>query len=204
MIKKDKSGQIVEFEDETAFGDSQVSSSEKVRNSSASARRAPPTSREEIDIEFEAAVRESTAESIRACDAALKALTTEVVKVDEASKADRQAAKDRFAVKKREAERLMKQAISIAEAKREAEIAAVRSAFYESMNPINAKAQAIKEEHGKKLEETLAAHAAVRQKQLAQLAEAKKAKAAPQEPSEPQEAQETAPDVAPEEAPTAA
>lgn len=161
MMKKDKNGQVVEFEDE------EVTHAEDF---SRAPRSSPaPVSRDDIELEYSAAVKAAAEASMQAQGIALKALQNDVIRADDEAKLARQAAKDKFAAARREAEKQMKKAVAAAEAIRDAEIAEVRKEFYKAMDPINAKVKEIEKQHQAKLDEELAMLADLRQKQIALL-----------------------------------
>lgn len=161
MMKKDESGKVVEFEDEAATKVADFPRAE--RKSSA------PANRDDIELEYEIAVKATAEESMRSLGAALKVLQDDVIKADADAKLAKQAAKDKFANAKRAAERQLKLLIEAAEVVREAEFIAARQVFYKTMNPINAKVEEIKVAHQVKLNEDLEKLAVFRQQQLAML-----------------------------------
>jgi hypothetical protein len=175
MIKRNKSGQVVEFEDDKVFsvGVDHLGPASKPR----------PTTREEIDAEFEAAVRETTEKSVRSLEVALKALETQVIAADETAKRHRTEANAKFAQAKRAAEKHMAALIAVAEEARVAEIADIRAAFYATMTPINNQVGEIKATHQKALDVALEGLATFRKKQIAMLAGKEVA-----EPTKPEEA----------------
>jgi hypothetical protein len=161
MMKKDKNGQVVEFEDEAVTRAPDFSRAQRLSTA--------PVSQDDIETDYQAAVKSAAEESMRSQGAALKALQDDVIRVDEEAKLARQFAKDKFANARRAAERQMKLAIEAAEVVRDAEIAEGRKAFYKAMDPINARVKEIEAEHQVKLDAKLAEIATFRQQQLAML-----------------------------------
>ena len=178
MIRKNRQGRVLVFEDES------ILPSRQARKNAASLVAADgsqevstaesPASEGEIESQYEAAVLKANDDSVIATGVEMVHLEAQVADLDAGARWAREAARQKFAQAQREAERICRQSVEAAEAERDAVLDLISSDFHAAMAPINAEAAAILARQKKILDEALSRLGQRRASQLQTLAEARR------------------------------
>ena len=191
MIRKNRQGRVVEFEDESIWPSRYpvaMTASRQARESAVSPGDAgghresvnPPASEEEIEFRHDAAVMRAREDSSAAAGTEMARLEARVANLDAGAKRAREAARQKFKSAEREAERIRRLAVEQAESELDVILDCIRVDFHAALEPINAEVAEMRAQQKKSLEETLSSLRELREKQLAVLAESRKP-AAPEE-----------------------
>lgn len=184
MIKKDSSGRVIEFEDESATAS--MRPGEKARPATtASPSVKMPTTERKIDALFDAEVKRITAEHAAKLRESVNTLGAAVAKVEQRKTEEKRKLEQLRKTALNELDRIRKEEGAKVEADHQASVGLVMSAYYDEMAPLNAEAKLLQEESKESLAAALAKCNKQREEQQAALREAQRLDALPATPPAP-------------------
>ena len=176
MIKKNRQGRVVVFEDESVFPSRQeqknaASSGADGGSQDGSEVEGSLANESEVEAWYEAAVLRASLDSKTATRAEMMLLQARVAKLDAVAKKAREEAKEQFKSAKHAAEQACRMAVELAEAEYEIVLDCIRVGFHASVEPINTAASETLARRKASLDEVLSKLGQRRADKLATLVE---------------------------------